>query len=279
MNVALGAINTIQHAVNGLVNDMERGGVVDYNAQRIAQLAREVSDRMTQVEGSSSPTEPSIGALYAHFFLSLLALAECLARLGVHACILAVCFLLYYLVICISCGKSGGVSEFMSHHAMMVALYWSLFFAILCNIVAPWAPVAYAFGSLTTKFKRPEGYARGETRFRGGCCAACCSCMPGNLHLPIHILLQASLVSYGFVKALSGSLCCGDFTVYLEHLYRQEEDEYEARTVDFYLTQYNCENFQALVQREVGAPQPVPVVMVQPGLIPVVQGRSVPNRH
>jgi hypothetical protein len=99
-------------------------------------LAKEVRSNMTASEVANRHSHrPSICGLYLHFFVSIFAVLECLIRLLVHVLILLVLGLTYYLVYCLTCGRS--TAEFMlciAHHSAMYGIYSGLLCGLMANI-------------------------------------------------------------------------------------------------------------------------------------------------
>jgi hypothetical protein len=79
--------------------------------------------------------EPSVCALYFHFFLSLFALVECCLFLGLLAgAIIALCAC-YYFIICASCGKwVVPLNDILAALGKLYAIYSSFLCIILGNM-------------------------------------------------------------------------------------------------------------------------------------------------
>jgi hypothetical protein len=88
-------------------------------------------------------------SLYCHWFLSLLVLCECAARLMIHFFVVLIFFVGYYLVYCVSCGKAN-MGELKGHQLSRCSLYLGLLFAMCGNLVTPWNPAFYMFHLPTT---------------------------------------------------------------------------------------------------------------------------------
>jgi hypothetical protein len=104
---------------------------------------------MREVERQSKEREMTCISLYCHWFLSLLVLCECAARLMIHIFVVLIFFLTYYLVYCLSCGKAN-MGELKGHQLSRCSLYSGLLFAMFGNLVTPWNPAFYMFHLPTT---------------------------------------------------------------------------------------------------------------------------------
>jgi hypothetical protein len=98
-----------------------------------ARLAHSITIKMKEVELQAKKEEITCCALYGHWFLSLIVLAECSIRLTIHCTIIAVFFFLYYLIFCLSCGKAN-IGMMKGHHLARCSLYSGLLFAMLGNL-------------------------------------------------------------------------------------------------------------------------------------------------
>lgn len=257
----------------------------DSRSQQINRLAHYVKNKMVEVERATGVVEPSVCALYLHFFLSIFALIESIVRVLIHALILLVAMLGYYIILCLTCGKfEGGV--FIQHHLRMYFMYWSLFFAIIGNIIVPWHPPAYAFHSLTHKFTRPEAVDNHvlDALNTASCCCNCNCCLQ-SFGLPTHLILQSSLLSYGLARALSPSLCCGEalptmcsYDGYCSYMLHLDAQDKAVATIDFYRANFHCDTFAELVLRELGPggfPPPPAMIQQQQPHVPMTTGRVV----
>jgi hypothetical protein len=79
--------------------------------------------------------DSSVCALYAHWFMSVLAFAECTARYAIHLFGIVAMSVLYYVFVCITCGKStASIRTVMDSQFRLFGLYWGLSCAIFWNI-------------------------------------------------------------------------------------------------------------------------------------------------
>lgn len=120
---------------NQVVGGGNSGGPVGVE-QQIASLAQMIANRMLDYETQYKRThEPLVISLYCHWFLSLLALGECATRCMVHFSFVIVIAVLYYIVYCLSCGKSkASMNVYLSSQQNAFGLYCSLFCGIIGNI-------------------------------------------------------------------------------------------------------------------------------------------------
>jgi hypothetical protein len=73
--------------------------------------------------------------LYAHWFLSVLALAECMARYAIHLFGIVAVSVLYYVFVCISCGKNKvSLRAVVDSQFRLFGLYWGLSCGVFWNI-------------------------------------------------------------------------------------------------------------------------------------------------
>ena len=101
--------------------------------QKIAKLGVEVSQRMNAAEKAKRDENETCCGLYGNFFLSILALAESAVRLLIHFFIVLIFFFGYYIILCLSCGKSEAGNA-MVHQMTRVSMYSGLLAAMLGNI-------------------------------------------------------------------------------------------------------------------------------------------------
>ena len=79
--------------------------------------------------------EPSVCALYLHWFLSIPALMDCAIRLTCHAFLLLFMALTYYIIYCIMCGKHQAQQNgCFDHQFKMYGLYSGLLCGVLSNL-------------------------------------------------------------------------------------------------------------------------------------------------
>jgi hypothetical protein len=99
-------------------------------------LAREVSSSMASAENSNRvQNRLSCCGLYLHFFLSIVAILECVARLLYHLAVLCIIGMFYYLIYCLSCGEMTAETGLcLAHHSAMYGLYSGLLCGLCANI-------------------------------------------------------------------------------------------------------------------------------------------------
>lgn len=211
--------------------------------------------------------------LYAHWFLTVLAMFETCARAAVHGFIALIFCALFYFIYCLSCGKTKFFSTFTAfgyHNLKMCSLYAGLVCSLIGNIIMPWNPPLYAF-KRTIHLTRPPGvnstYLDFDGYIRGGCCAICCgSCLP-EIGLPKERCLKLLLISYGGSTATL-SCCygagggCMSYATGLERSRLEMVRENETATIDFYQQTYQVSSFDELIARQLQAGQAVPAAAV-----------------
>jgi len=223
---------------------------------RESPLAVQVCARMDAYESASKRSlEPSVCGLYLHFFMSLLGALEAGLRaltFFLFLVLIAVGYLLlffgYWIVLCLSCGKTNVFPPFLSaidHPIKMYSLYASLFCALIGNLCCPWAP-CISFYKVCVVLRRPTS----PINFHGVSLSACCCACVGfpELNLPGHIMLKHFL----FVGGGCSSLCwstyaCGDaFNAQIAAIHRELEEETDTDTIAFYQSAYNCSSYEEL---------------------------------
>jgi len=249
---------------------------------------------MKAEEGRLSEEEQTCVALYAHWFVSLLGLAEASLRLLVHLLIVGLALLLYYLIYCLSCGKSSlGVT--LTFQMSRCSLYAGLCMAMLGNLFAPWHPPLYMYPRTST-LARPvpdgvhtaDGFSSAldiESACADACCCCCNACcglkkgycvccgIPPESALPAYKLVQVSLSSVGCCRAGTGCYKClggPEADLKVAELQAEVARETMEATRTFYLKHYECSSFEELVGRDIlGRTAPVqqqmpPVSGMQP---------------
>lgn len=111
-------------------------------AQQIAKLAVEVSQRMTATEKANRDKSETCLGLYANFFVSILGLAESAFRLVAHFVVVLIFFLGYYIILCLSCGKAES-GKSMRHQMSRISMYSGLLAACLGNIREYYLVISY----------------------------------------------------------------------------------------------------------------------------------------
>jgi hypothetical protein len=251
-------------------------------------LALNVRGVMKAEEDKATEEEQTCVALYAHWFVSLLGLAEGCARLLVHLFIVGLACLLYYAVYCLSCGKTS-LNVTLAFQMSRCSLYAGLVMAMLGNLCTPWKPPLYMYPRKTT-LARPvpagihaaDGFNSAldvESACASFCCCCCnavcglnkgyCVCcgIPPESALPPYKLVQVSLSSVGCCRAGTGCYKClggpeADAKI------KEQQEEVARETADatrqFYLRHYDCASFEELVEREVfGRGRPAPAQQMQ----------------
>jgi hypothetical protein len=101
-----------------------------------ASLAQTVCNKMLEYENQYKRThEPLVISLYLHWFLSLIALCECVARFTIHLAAVIVVAVLYYIMYCITCGKSKiTMNAWLSGQQDFFGLYSGMFCGIIGNL-------------------------------------------------------------------------------------------------------------------------------------------------
>ena len=100
------------------------------------RIAEDVRTKMSSYERAHI-VEPSVCALYLHFFLSLFAFAECCLFLALIFSFLVILLLLYYVIICVSCGKwKVSTNDLLARISKVYAIYSGFFCVIIGNIGA-----------------------------------------------------------------------------------------------------------------------------------------------
>ena len=98
-------------------------------------LRQDIHRRMISFEANyKRDHEPSIVQMYCHWFLSIFAMAECVTRFCIHGAIILVVLILYYILLCISCGKGKvSLNAYLSDQYKLFGLYSGLLCGIICN--------------------------------------------------------------------------------------------------------------------------------------------------
>lgn len=255
--------------------------------QKRVQLAVQVRQRMNRADNVQKQSEQSCCDLYAHWFVSLLALCESAARLTVHSAIVGVVLILYYVIYCLSCGKVS-VSNVMGHQMSRCSLYSGLLFAMLGNILVPWNPVLYVFHQSGT-LSRPNVPGSllhlqdipSALDIDCWSCCICCGCrkghcvccgQPAESSLPPYKLAQISLLSVGFCSGCGWYQCVGgdSFHRKLDKAFSEVDVENAEATRAFYQQNYNCTSFDELFRRDVCGEVVAPVAQQRDMHYPVV---------
>ena len=253
-------MNFVNSLLNRNSNSATQGANESSDAFR-QRLAASVTQKMVEAEQAAPPGEVSVCSLYLHFILSIFALIESFLRYIIHLVILLIVCLLYYIIVCFSCGKGNIGHGCFVQHSRMVALYNTLICATLGNVLVPWNPAAYAFKSTKMRLNHPDGSQYNPFFDRSSPCCCSCGCVLVGFGLPTHLLLQSHLISYGASMGQCSSftcpLCCGEACApslsYKDMQTRVSTHEDSSRIDDtraFYRQQYNCDSFDELLQRE-----------------------------
>jgi hypothetical protein len=94
----------IENAAKDLVSNALIPPNQDFN-NKVLNLEKQVTIKQVAYENSLG-REITVGQLYGHFFLSILALFECCFRFTFHIILFFMLLLGYYIWLCISCGKA-----------------------------------------------------------------------------------------------------------------------------------------------------------------------------
>lgn len=79
--------------------------------------------------------DSSVLSLYCHWFMSLFAFMECIARYAIHIGGLVVVTVFYYFYVCITCGKNHlSFRALLTTQSRLFGLYWGLSCGIFWNI-------------------------------------------------------------------------------------------------------------------------------------------------
>ena len=195
-----GAISTALNAISKLpLNDLEsaigsyatRGSesVIPRTVDPIVQiksLAKTVTERMIIYE-KSIQKDISIFALYCHFFASICALLECFLYILCSGFIVLFEYLFYYVIYCLSCGKSKAEEiMWLRHNKLMLNTHCIMICGIIRSIFIPCEhPQLFGFHLSGYHVARP--YVQGiisicdTTHILSAevtpCCDMCCCCL------------------------------------------------------------------------------------------------------
>ena len=215
------------------------------------RLADEINNQMTAYEfNSQSNLRPTILGLYLHFVLSLIGLIESSLK-----CILfsitplafgflyIVLFSMYYIVLCISCGRTDGIpviNNFMeqtckniTNSMSLSCLYVGILFGMIGNLFVPWnAP--FSFYKTRVILKRPPGSKPINIEIE------CCN----SIGIPKYIVCKKLLIVGGGFYSLFSSLLFED---YMRIIVSEYESEVNKDTIKFFQETYNCPSFEQLL--------------------------------
>jgi hypothetical protein len=261
------AIATAQNAFQGPGG--VGGGIRVDPRREIQRLVEEVTAKQRSLELHAG-ARLGICQLYAHFFLSILALMEVSFRLMIQIVILVGHALLYYVIMCLACGKMQDLGWSYSHQLHMYSFYSYIMCGIAGNVLRPWNPPMPGFNVTGCFFAAPrlEGFDNRVVHRRDeiSCLCTCCFCCPNPAieNLPSYKLLQSSVFFYGGMQAVHCVQCCStdnDYRSYVDKLNVEVEAENVEATVQFFQREYNCNSFYDLVAQRLNihlSPPPPP---------------------
>lgn len=268
------AVQYVATTAVGMLDEAEKGSIpttvaeaIDPNRAILDQKRGVVNQRINQIEADERKQYEdgcsSVLYLYGHWFMSLLCLFEVLFHMMILTFVcffyIVVASLLYYIILVFSCGKvSISYCENVTHYLKMCGLYWGIWLGLLCNIVAPWDPPLY-FWKKGRKLNRPSGSGPNSTSYHSSrdCCCFTALCCCGEINsipgmppdLPLWLMLQSCLMVVGCCN-FCGSLYCGPSAYHkaINKVNDREKAVVFTHTQEFYLTNYNVESFEQLIQ-------------------------------
>lgn len=236
----------------------------DDATRQIKSIGSEVCAKMTAKENANrNANRLSVCGMYAHFFLSLVAVLECIVHLMIHLLLLAIMGLGYYIILCVSCGEWSAYSlGCLAHHTSMYGLYSGLLCGLLANIFRPWSPPLVGFHFPGNTLCRPEVPGLIWTDGSGSnSTGVCCFCLgSSNIYLPQYKIMQTFFFSFGGIYAFrSMQTCCSSedeacgYVELLQSLHREVMSENSVTTQTFYRQEYQCDSFDELIARRLSA--------------------------
>lgn len=213
------------------------------------RLADEISKKMTTYEQVSiTSMRPSICCLYLNFFLSILGIFEaslkCMLFLLLPVAYIMLwfaAFLVYYITLCISCGRTEGainvienICKGLSKSSQLFCIYVGIISGLLVNLIVPWhAP--YSFYKTRVYLKRPPGSSPVILEI---------DYSDSSLFIPKHIILSHFLFVATGINSLFCSLIYED---YMRIVAAKYEREIEQDTIKFYQETYGCQGLDQLL--------------------------------
>jgi hypothetical protein len=168
----------------------------------------------------------------------------------------------------------------------MYSFYMYLFCNLIGNVLRPWNPPFCGF-NVRDQFYAPPRLEGFDNRLTGSqlvcCCCYCCP-NPSVENLPTYKLLQASLISFGGLKAACHCYqCCStvqDYQAYLQQLYTECESENAHATAAFYQREYGAHSFYDLVAQRLNINLgPIPAPQMQQPTAPVYASASASSHQ
>lgn len=104
---------------------------------QIKSIAKSVTERIILYE-KSKPKDISVFTLYLHFFASILAFLECFIYIVFSGLVLLFEYLLYYVIYCVSCGKTKAEEIiWLRHNKLMFKTHCVLICGIIRSVFIP----------------------------------------------------------------------------------------------------------------------------------------------
>ena len=242
IGLALRGIDAVNQVINTNTNTPEY------------RLADDICQRMIIYENISKDVmKPTILGLYLHFLLSLIGIFESTLKMLIFSLLPLIyillwltAYILYYITLCISCGRSEGTINIIEKTCIGITRTSSLFFiyfgitiGLLGNLIIPWnAP--YSFYKTRVYLKRPPGSKPIVFDMQ---------CGDTTMFIPKYIICSHFLFISGGINSLFYSLFFED---YMRIVVANYENEVEKDTLKFYQESFQCPGFDQLLYNASG---------------------------